>query len=106
METRTHPPNPQIMDAKELLHLRIEQANDKLLEALVAMTEGLFKVYQPEALEQNEDEVIGYQAGEPLSVADLKNKINIAESQIDQGEYLTPEELEKEAEEWLSESIG
>ena len=98
------------MDAtavKDLLHLRIEQADEKILSVLAAMTESLFSVYQPEVVEEeSEATVIGYQAGEPLSVAQLKAKINIAEEQIDRGEYLTPEDLEKEAEEWLSESVG
>ena len=98
------------MDAiqkKELLHLRIEQANEQMLDALAEMAEVLFKNWQPEVMRQAEDEEpIGYQAGQPLTTEALRAKITKAENQIDQGEYLTPEELEKEAEVWLSESIG
>lgn len=98
------------MDAiqkKELLHLRIEQANEQMLDALAEMAEVLFKNWQPEVVGKVEDEEpIGYQAGQPLTTEELRTKITIAENQIDQGEYLSPEELEKEAEVWLSESIG
>ncbi len=99
------------MDAtttKDLLHLRIEQADEKLLAVLAEVTESLFRSYQPEAVEVTDPEhkLIGYQAGEPLTTDELRAKINRAEDQIDRGEYLSPEELEKEAEGWLSESIA
>lgn len=89
MKLQTHPPpfrstaeaaaqqNQVIMEAidqKELLHLRIEQANDKLLEALVAMTEGLFKVYQPEVLGEDKQKLINdYEANlKPMTVEEME----------------------------------
>jgi uncharacterized protein YrzB (UPF0473 family) len=97
------------MDAiqkKERLHLRIEQANEQILDALAEMAEVLFKTWQPEVTDGASEEPIGYQAGEPMTTEVLKAKITKAENQIDQGEYLTPEELEKEAQVWLRESIA
>ena len=92
---------------KDLLHLRIEQADEQLLAVLAEVTESLFRSYQPEVMETLEKgEPIGYQAGEALSTDELRDKITKAENQIDRGEYLTPEELEKEAEAWLSKSIA
>ena len=98
------------MDAvttKELLHLRIEQADEKLLAVLAEVTETLFRSYQPEVSKGllDRDEVIGFSTGEPVTIEQLRAKIDRAENQIDHGDYMTPEELEKEAEQWLSESI-
>ena len=89
---------------RETLHLRIEQADEQLLRTLAEIAESLFRSYQPQVIEQ--EELLAYQAGETISTAELQTKINIAEDQIDRGEFLTPQELEKEAEGWLSESIG
>ncbi|MEL6277193.1 MAG: hypothetical protein AAFU03_18985 [Bacteroidota bacterium] len=90
-------------EIKELLHLRIEQADEKQLRILAATAEAMFEEYSSEG--NRDEDVIGYVAGESMSIAQLKAKINIAEDQIDRGEFLTPQELEKEAEEWLKESI-
>ncbi|MDV7402932.1 hypothetical protein RZS08_66525, partial [Arthrospira platensis SPKY1] len=38
---------------KERLHLRIEQADERLLAVLAEMAESLFKAYQPDALEES-----------------------------------------------------
>ena len=99
------------MDAiatKDLLHLRIEQADEKLLAVLAEMTETLFRSYQPGVVASPDEagEPIGYRAGQALTTDELRAKITRAENQIDRGEYLTPEDLEKEAEAWLSENIG
>jgi len=102
METGTYSPNPLIMDAKELLHLRIEQANDKLLEALVAMTEGLFKVYQPEVLEGEMNQAEFDQLPEPefkrMTMAEQKEAIDEGLAEYHRGEGLPFDELEKELE--------
>lgn len=45
------------MDAtqkKELLHLRIEQANEQMLDVLAEMAEVLFRNWQPEVVETTE----------------------------------------------------
>lgn len=88
----------EAIDQKELLHLRIEQADDKLLEALVVMTEGLFKVYQPEALEATEEQIPSW--AKPLtkeeSLADLREGI----AEHERGEYVSVEEMEKESSSW------
>ncbi|OAV43584.1 hypothetical protein [Lewinella sp. 4G2] len=99
------------MDAtatKDLLHLRIEQADEKLLAVLAEMTETLFRTYQPEGITNpgQAKEPIGYRAGQALTTEELRAKISRAEKQIDEGEYLTPDYLEKEADAWLGENIG
>ena len=85
---------------KERLHSRIEQADEKLLRVLDQFAETLFAEYH------NDEEFIGYQAGELITVSELHAKINRAEEQIDKGEFLTIEQLEKESDQWLKEDIG
>ena len=52
------PPNLTIMDAierKELLHLRIEQANEEMQIVLAKMVEALFQTYQPEVIQEEKE---------------------------------------------------
>ncbi len=98
-------PNVNVMSVdqiKDVLHHRIEQADERFLQVIYAMVEA----YAEQHAIGSDEEIIGYQAGgEPMTVAELKAKINLAEQQIDRGEYLTPEQLRKESEQWLSENI-
>jgi len=88
-------------DIKAVLHLRIEQADIRLLQIVYAMVETYIE--QHNGAFQDKD-IVGYPAqDESLTIAELKRKIALAEEQIDQGLYLTLEELEKEAESWLRE---
>ena len=102
MQLQYPPPNPPIMDAiatKDLLHLRIEQADEKLLAVLAEMTESLFRSYQPGAVEATETEAVPSWA-KPLtaeeSLADLREGL----AEYEAGEYLTLEEASKEAATW------
>jgi hypothetical protein len=86
------------MDAIQLrtnLLQQIEQADEKLLRVISSVLEAVKVEYVVE-------EAIGYRAGEEVTVATLKTSIAKAEDQIDQGEFLTADDLEKETEEWLS----
>lgn len=91
------------MDAtttKDLLHLRIEQADEKLLAVLAAVTESLFRSYQPEAVEKTAaaQAVPGW--AKPLtaeeSLADLRQGL----AEYEAGAYVTLEEASKEAATW------
>ncbi|MCO6492142.1 MAG: hypothetical protein J5I98_27240 [Phaeodactylibacter sp.] len=88
-------------EMKDVLHYRIEQADERFLQVIFAMVEAYAEQYQA----GGEREVIGYQAGGvAITVANLKAKINRAEEQIDRGEYHSLEQLRKESEQWLSEN--
>jgi hypothetical protein len=104
------PPNLTIMDAiqrKELLHLRIEQANEEMQIVLAKMVEALFQTYQPEVI-QEEKELTDKEISElpappwakPLtkeeSLADLREGM----AQYERGDYITIDEMEKEAATW------
>jgi hypothetical protein len=106
MQVQSHPPNANLMGAeqiKAILHQRIEQADERFLQVIYAMVETYAEQYQTSG---SDDEAIGYTPqGEPITVAELKAKINLAENQIDQGEFLTPEQLLQESQGWLSENI-
>jgi predicted transcriptional regulator len=102
MQRLYQPPNFLIMDAtqkKELLHLRIEQANEQMLDALAEMAEVLFKNWQPEVVSQTEAAAVPSWA-KPLtaeeSLADLREGL----AEYEAGEYVTLEEAAKEAASW------
>ena len=84
---------------KDLLHLRIEQADEKLLAVLAELTESLFRSYQPEVVEAAETEAAPNWA-KPLtaeeSLADLREGL----AEYEAGEYVTLEEASKEAATW------
>jgi hypothetical protein len=103
------PPNLSVMDAiqrKELLHLRIEQANEEMQIVLAKMVEVLFQTYQPEAIEEKEltDEEISQLPAPPWakpltkeeSLADLREGM----AEYERGDYITIDEMEKEGATW------
>ena len=103
------PPNLSIMDAiqkKELLHLRIEQANEQMLDALAEMAETLFKTWQPEVIEQKEPEaepIVGYEIdGTAITASRFIKEADAAVEAAKAGNSITVQELEKRSEEWLS----
>lgn len=87
---------------KDILHLRIEQADESFLRILHAMTEA----YASEHLEESQitDEMIMAIPPSPkwrkLSKEELKGELDEANAEYERGEYTTLEELEKESETW------
>jgi lipoate-protein ligase A len=43
------------IERKELLHLRIEQANEEMQIVLAKMVEALFQTYQPEVIQEEKE---------------------------------------------------
>lgn len=89
---------------KDLLHLRIEQADEKLLAVLADLTESLFKSYQPEVLEeemnQEEFDQLPMPEYKRLTVEESNAELKEAMDECDRGDFLTGEELEKEIATW------
>jgi predicted transcriptional regulator len=90
------------MDAiqrKELLHLRIEQANEEMQIVLAKMVEVLFQTYQPEVIEATAIKSVPEWA-KPMtaeeSLADLREGV----AEYHRGEYVSLEEASKEAATW------
>ncbi len=71
---------------EELYHF-IEEADTRLLKMLYAV-----------AKEYNQEDYT--LPGEPMSQATLKKRIRAARSRIENGQFTTQEDLEKEMEEW------
>jgi len=94
--------------AKELLHLRIEQADEKMLNVLSKVVESLFEVYQPEVLdgqpfvadsEEEAEKMAAYEATlKPMSKQELLSEIREGLADYERGDYVTLEEMEREAE--------
>ncbi len=83
---------------KDVLHHRIDQADEQFLHVIYAMVEAYAEQHQI----NDDEDVIGYRSGgEAITVRELKAKINLAEQQIAKGEFLTTEQLHQESEQWL-----
>jgi hypothetical protein len=96
------------MDAiqrKELLHLRIEQANEEMQIVLAKMVEVLFQTYQPEVIESIavEEEAAALAPpswAKPMTKAESLAELREANAEGERGEVVAIEELEKAMEAW------
>lgn len=82
---------------KEHLHLRIEQADPRLLGVLAELTESLFKTYQPDTLEAGrEQRIAAYEAGlRPMTKEQLIARALASQEDIEAGRLHDVEEVEK-----------
>lgn len=84
---------------KEILHLRIEEADERMLRVLHAMTEA-YNIPSESDLSEAEITAILPPPGKRLTTQELISEIQEADAQIDRGEFITSEDLEKEMEQW------
>ena len=78
------------LELKDNVIQYIEKADLRLLKVVKAVMESYW-----------EDEVVANTIdGKPLNKADYKNELNEALNEIKQGDFITQEDLEKEAEKW------
>ena len=101
MELQFHQAKAKVMgidQIKERLHLRIEQADEKLLSVLDELAESLFKNYQPDALEQaRKEKITTYEASlKPMTKEELTARALESERAIEAGEVYDIEVLLKE----------
>ena len=92
---------------KDLLHLRIEQADEKLLAVLAELTESLFRSYQPEAVEdtafvaESQEEAAKMAAlatsFQPMRKAEFYAEVNASIAEYQRGGAIALEEADKEA---------
>lgn len=86
---------------KEVLHLRIEEADERMLRVFHAMTEAYAA---PSEEEEITDEMImaipPSPDWKPMTKAELKAELDEANAEIERGEFLTVDELEKEMQKW------
>jgi len=80
---------------KERLHLRIEQADERLLAVLAELAESLFKTYPPHAPTPYDE-----QAMRPLTREELTSEIEASMADYERGEYIGLEESKREAASW------
>ena len=81
-----------IGEKRQALHQRIDELDDKFINAVYAMVE---------AYVENDNQIVGYQPnGDPITLSELKSNIKISEQQYEQGNYSTLDDLEKEMKSW------
>ena len=76
------------------LHLRIEQADEQILQVLAEVTESLFRAYQPEVLEESESDLSAKYAEHlrPLTREELTSEIEQSMADYERGDYITLKE--------------
>jgi cystathionine beta-lyase/cystathionine gamma-synthase len=99
------PPNLTIMDAiqrKELLHLRIEQANEEMQIVLAKMVEVLFQTYQPEVIEEptEQEKAVDYSSLVRMTSKEMKAELEAGVAEYERGEYITAAESKAAAATW------
>ncbi len=101
MGVKSYPTKTRAMTVeaiKERLHLRIEQADEKLLGVLSDMAESLFKAYQSD--EQEEDDEFDSEAYEanlkPMTVEELIVRSRASDEDIAAGRLYDIDEVMKE----------
>ncbi len=87
------------MDAaqiRERLHLRIEQADERMLHVLADMAESLFKSYQPYALDQTLQErmPLSDAALKPMTQEELIARAQASNEDIEAGRIYSRQEVE------------
>ena len=91
-----------VLDRKSKLHLRIEQANDELLQALDGVVEAMFKTYQPEAIPSDGDKsgsqavIERYEESlRPMTQAELVERARLSNEDIAAGRTFSVSEVKK-----------
>ena len=107
MQARIYSSKAKVMGVsllKKRLFLRIEQADEKLLRVLDQFAETLFKEYYgDEDRELSDEELMALPApawAKPLSKEESLADLREALAEYERGDYITLEELDKEAEAW------
>jgi hypothetical protein len=73
----------------------------QLIEELIRIKDSSLVDQIRQLLQQKNNPVVGYEInGTPITRKQLIKRIEEAESRIDQGDYTTQEDLEKEVENW------
>lgn len=76
---------------------KMNELDDKFIEAIYAIVEAYV-----EKEEEQEDQIIGYRAGtfEPVYASKMVDELDSIMKEVEEGDYITLEDLEKESETW------
>jgi len=77
------------------LRKEVQQYINHADERFLRMVHSLAKEYV-----KKEDKVVGYHVGKPVKKSQLLSDLKEAEQQIEGGEYITIDQLERESETW------
>jgi hypothetical protein len=89
-----------IQQLKEALHLRIEQADERLLRVIHAVTEAYEVISEEDDLDENQVIALLPKPELRLTMEELISEIQEADAEIERGEFITSEDLEQEIEQW------
>jgi hypothetical protein len=77
------------------LRKEVQQYISRADERFLRMVHSLAKEYA-----KNDDKIMGYHVGKPIKKSQLLTELEEAEKQIERGEYITIDDLEKESKTW------
>lgn len=77
------------VEIRKRIHQYIDVADERLLNLINAI------------ITQDEKTIVAYTTeGKPLTVAEYKRELDLSEKEIENGEFISHEDLEKEIEKW------
>ncbi len=85
---------------KEVLHRRIEEVDERFLKVMFAMAETYIKEQEDAALEAEIEALPPNPDWKPMTKEELISEIEEANAQIERGEFIDIDDLEKEMEKW------
>lgn len=89
-----------ISQIRAALHQRIDQIDDRFLRVMYVMAETYLKEKEESELEAKIDSIAPAPEWKPMTEEELMARLEEASAQIERGEYLTLDELEKESRKW------
>ena len=85
---------------KEVLHRRIEEVDERFLKVMFAMAETYMKELEDAALEAEIEAIPPNPDWKPMTEEELMARLEEGSAQIERGEFIALEDLEKEMEQW------
>jgi hypothetical protein len=77
------------IEIRKRIHQYIDLADERLLNLINAI------------ITQDENTIIAYTTeGKPLTAAEYRKELDLSEKEIENGEFISQEDLEKEIEKW------
>ncbi len=81
-----------LVEKRDYIHSHLHQVDEEIVNAVYSKIHSRIK---------NENSIVGYEpSGKPIYKNEFIARIKESEAEIERGEYLTIEELEKESEQW------
>ena len=80
------------VELRKKIHNFIDKADERFLRMIYSLAH--------EYTKSTDDEIVCSRAGKPITKSQLYKELKESEAEIERGDFMTMEELEKESEQW------